>query len=232
MGSFRFSYPMCISWLGDNWIDPGTLPRTSSPVPGVTNGGVLPQNQLSQTSQDKPVVVLNSNELNQKLYVKDIITGSHSVIDTFNGVDAMVDTNTLNNTNSNFYFSDYQCAEYVKRYFKANKKLPSVHNLSRGKTIFADDKLYDQNGNQNNKGPYHKALKSAANPSVGDLANYKNGEHFAIVKAVSGINVTLIEQNWTYTDPKSGKVSVVKNRVALAANFSFYNGNEFEFVIS
>ena len=84
----------------------------------------------------------------------------------------------------------YSCAAFVKRFYSEVYGI-GVYNLTPGYTPYSDS------------GSFYKTTT----PKVGDIA--ASSGHWAIVKAVSGNNVTLIEQNcWnkSYTAAMVGRV--------------------------
>lgn len=105
------------------------------------------------------------------------ITDSGQVVDSLNGVDARYIPGT-NNSNT----GTYCCAQYVKNYY-AKVFGVTVSNLLSNQTPVVSQKGYT-----------FKQITSGI--AIGDVVRLPG--HWAIVKAVSGNKITLIEQNWKW----------------------------------
>ena len=133
------------------------------------------------------------------------ITYTGQVVDSFMGVDAEYST----------YYSwsgYYSCAAYIEKFYKK----------------FFEVDLYDINnydGKPRVYYPYsgHTAeLRTVTKPIPGDIMQDKDYSHVAIVKAVNGSTVTLIEQNWKWDDWATGDlVAAVNRQVSISDNY-FY----------
>jgi hypothetical protein len=123
------------------------------------------------------------------------------IMDSFNGVIAY-----LNSKNNGLYDSYYQCTELVARY------LHSIYS-----TDYTDVKDLNNNDSQGFSGyDFHPnytgdppqptvdkgieiiSLTKVTEPYPGDIVVQKNIGHVAIVKAVEGTTITLIEQNYIH----------------------------------
>lgn len=130
-----------------------------------------------------------------------IITKDYQVVDTFYGVPAVY---VLGYSDT----GDYCCAAYVSKFY-AKLFGVTVYNIN-----MVDDKpsVYC----------YGKTveLRTVTTPKPGDIMQTKEYTHVGIVKACSGDEVTLIEQNykWTY----NGQVNCVVNRKIVKKNYYFY----------
>ena len=133
------------------------------------------------------------------------ITYTGQVVDSFMGVDAIYST----------YYSwsgYYSCAAYIDKFY--NK--------------FWDVNLYDINNYQGKPRVYypisgHTAeLRTVSQPIPGDIMQDKEYSHVAIVKAVSGSQVTLIEQNWKWDDWATGDLVCTVNRKVNVSDNYFY----------
>ena len=133
------------------------------------------------------------------------ITYTGQVVDSFMGVDAVYST----------YYSwsgFYSCAAYIDKFY--NK--------------FWDVNLYDINNYQGKPHVYYPVyghtaeLKTVSQPIPGDIMQDKEYSHVAIVKAVSGSQVTLIEQNWKWDDWATGDLVCTVNRKVNVSDNYFY----------
>lgn len=126
------------------------------------------------------------------------VTGTSSnptIVDTLDGVPAKY-IKGLNNSNS----GSFSCAGYVNAYYKKIFST-SVSNLLTGKSPVSSNKKF-----------YFQQINSGFRK--GDIVYQLNSSgtgHWMIAKAVSGKNITVIEQNWKW---KNGSVTFgSKNRV-------------------
>ncbi|MBR6103398.1 MAG: GBS Bsp-like repeat-containing protein [Ruminococcus sp.] len=128
------------------------------------------------------------------LVERDIeITYDGQVVDSFMGVEAK-------------YILEYQwsgpycCAYFVGNFYEK----------------FFGTLMYDINNYQGKPKVYlagHTAeLRETDSPLPGDVVQNKKYSHVAIVKAVDGDTLTLIEQNWKWNDWKTGKPVCTINR--------------------
>lgn len=121
------------------------------------------------------------------------ITYDGQIVDTFMGVSAK-------------YIKEYQwsgpysCAYFVGNFYEK----------------FYGTLMYDINNYQGKPKVYlagHTAeLRVTDSPLPGDVAQNKKYSHVAIVKAVEGDTITLIEQNWKWNDWATGKPVCTVNR--------------------
>ncbi|BCN32795.1 CHAP domain-containing protein [Anaeromicropila herbilytica] len=129
------------------------------------------------------------------------ISASNFVADSFNGVDAIYRPGGNDGTSDT-----YSCAAYVKRYYK------EVYGVT------ANNFFHDRTP-QSNKDSF---IKVSA-PMVGDIAamdTSSTSTHWAIVKDVNKSTVTLIEQNWKWS--QGGKYVTKINRTISVDSASFY----------
>lgn len=126
----------------------------------------------------------NEDEENETANFKpQIITikGNNFVADKLDGVKALYRTGKNDGSDST-----YSCAAYIKRYYKEEHGV-SVNNLFSGRTPNAS------------KGDFRSVKK----PQVGDIVSCSStsgSNHWAIVKKINSNNtVTLIEQNWKWS---------------------------------
>ena len=133
------------------------------------------------------------------------ITYTGQVVDSFMGIDAVYST----------YYSwsgYYSCAAYIDKFYHA----------------FYDVNLYDINNYKGKPHVYypisgHEAeLREVSAPIPGDIMQDKEYSHVAIVKAVSGSQVTLIEQNWKWDDWATGDLVCTINRKVNIKDNYFY----------
>ena len=133
------------------------------------------------------------------------ITYTGQVVDSFMGVDAVYST----------YYSwsgYYSCAAYIDKFYHK----------------FFDVNLYDINNYEGKPHVYYPVtghtaeLRTVSNPIPGDIMQDKAYSHVAIVKAVSGSQVTLIEQNWKWDDWQTGDPICTVNRKVNVADNYFY----------
>jgi hypothetical protein len=119
------------------------------------------------------------------------LTSNGQVVDTLNGVNAIYkkDDNAPGD-------ATYSCAAFVARYYRDTTRNVVMTGLFDGATPVV------------NWGTIERVTGA---PHVGDIVRFSYG-HWALVKSVSGSNVTLIEQNWKWSDA-TGKVFAAKNRV-------------------
>lgn len=130
------------------------------------------------------------------------ITQYGQTVDTFDGVPARYIPGS-GNSNS----GTYSCAGYVKAYYSKMVGI-SVYNLVSGGTP-----MVSQSG--------YTFQRITADIRPGDVVRLPG--HWAIVKAVSGSTLTLIEQNWKWVS--GGKTYASVNRtvsVGSAAVFALY----------
>jgi hypothetical protein len=129
------------------------------------------------------------------------ITGSNFVADSFNGVDALYRTGGSDGSNET-----YSCAAYVKRYYKEIYGV-NANNFFHGRTPKSD------------KDSFLKVSK----PQVGDIAamdSSSTSTHWAIVKEVNKSSITLIEQNWKWS--QDGKYVTKINRTISINDARYY----------
>ena len=130
-----------------------------------------------------------------------VVTKDYQTVDTFCGVPAKY-IKGYSDT------GDYCCAAYVSNFYEKLFGV-TVYNIN-----MVDDKpsVYCWGKNP--------VLKTVSNPKPGDIMQTKDYTHVAIVKAVDGDEITLIEQNykWKYDD----KIYTIINRKILKKNYYFY----------
>ena len=137
------------------------------------------------------------------------ITTKNQIVDTLNGVPAKYIPG-VNNSNT----GSLCCAGYVKQYYEQifGVTVSGLVNNGAPKT--------------SEKGYSFKQITSGI--KVGDIVRLPG--HWAIVKSVSGKNLTLIEQNWKWLS--SGKTYAAVNRVVTLGKsnglvvFRLYRGNQ------
>lgn len=131
------------------------------------------------------------------------ITKDGQVVDTFQGVDAEYVTYTSNT-------GYYCCAGYVSRFYSEIYGV-TVYNIN-----MVDDKpsvsMYGHSAE----------LKAVKNPLPGDIMQNKDYSHVAVVKEVNGSEVTLIEQNYKWTDYATGKLVTRINRKCTVSENYYY----------
>lgn len=123
------------------------------------------------------------------------ITSDKQVVDTLDGVSAYYRPGTVSDDGSN---STYGCFAFAKRYF-SNVYGVNLQGLSTGDTPSVSS----------------GSLSETSDPQKGDLVFWSkhpntNVSHSAIVKSVSGNNVTLIEQNWKHNNVAKYERSISK----------------------
>ena len=137
-----------------------------------------------------------------------IIT-KNQIVDTLNGVPAKY-VPGVNNSNT----GSLCCAGYVKQYYEQIFGV-TVSGLVNNGTPKTSEKGYS-----------FKQITSGI--KVGDIVRLPG--HWAIVKSVSGKNITLIEQNWKWLS--AGKTYAAVNRVVTLGKtnglvvFRLYRGNQ------
>ncbi|MDE7424281.1 MAG: CHAP domain-containing protein [Lachnospiraceae bacterium] len=132
-----------------------------------------------------------------------IVKRSKQAVDTLNGVKAYYRKGP--NDGSNKFYS---CAAFVKRYYKTVYGV-NVNNLLYNRTPHAEG----------------DSFKKIKDPRVGDIVAMNTGHgttHWAIAKSVSedGSTITLIEQNWKWT--QGGSTVSVKNRKVKTSKVRLY----------
>ncbi len=166
-------------------------------------GGIIQEVQDVDTIMSS-VSAASSSSLSQ---TKVKITKSPQTVDTLNGVAAKYIPGTGNSNTGT-----YCCAQYVKNYYKKVYGV-TVSNLTTGKTPAV------------NTGKI-KNVTSSHSYKVGDIfyqTNSSGSGHWAIVKAVSGNTIYLIEQNWKW---KSGSTTYAyKNRKITYKNGKWVNSS-------
>ncbi len=133
------------------------------------------------------------------------ITYTGQVVDSFMGVDAIYST----------YYSwsgYYSCAAYIDKFYHQ----------------FWDVNLYDINNYKGKPRVYYPVsghtaeLRDVSQPIPGDIMQDKEYSHVAIVKAVNGSEITLIEQNWKWNDWATGDLVCTVNRKVKVSDNYFY----------
>ena len=121
---------------------------------------------------------------------------AHTVVDsiTYNGVKVDAVYKPKNGDLSYNYDSTYCCAAFVQKFYK------QVYGVTVGNLIPTCTPSVRAGGG---------SFSKTTTPKVGDI--YGNYTHWAIVKKVSGNNITLIEQNywWNSTTNIAGKERIV-----------------------
>ncbi len=162
---------------------------------------------IIQEVQDIDTTMLYVSAASSLSETKVKITKSPQTVDTLNGVAAKYITGTGNSNTGT-----YCCAQYVKNYYSKVYGV-SVSNLTTGKTPAVS------------KGKI-KNVTSSHSYKVGDIfyqTNSSGSGHWAIVKAVSGNTIYLIEQNWKW---KSGSTTYTyKNRKITYKNGKWVNSS-------
>lgn len=136
------------------------------------------------------------------------ITSDGQIVDTFNGVPARYIRGSGNSNTGT-----YSCAGYVKAYYSQVFGV-SVYNLLSGRTPAVSQSGYS-----------FRSISSDIRP--GDVVRLPG--HWAIIKAVSGNTLTLIEQNWKWVS-NSRTYASVNRTVTLGSTsglavFALYRGN-------
>lgn len=129
------------------------------------------------------------------------IKGTGYVVDSFNGVDALYRPGGSDGSNST-----YSCAAYVKKYYKAIYGV-TPNNLFHNRT----------------PGVTNDSFIIVSSPQPGDIAAMNTSgysTHWAIVKEVGKSNVTLIEQNWKWS--QGGQYVTKINRTVSNNTLRFY----------
>lgn len=131
-----------------------------------------------------------------------VTKSARQVVDKFNGVKAYYRKGK--NDGSNKFYS---CAAYVKRYYKKVYG-KNVSNLLYNRTPITSGDCFVR----------------VSKPHVGDIVamNTNHGTtHWAIAKKINANgSVTLIEQNWKWT--QSSSTQCVVNRTVRSSNVRFY----------
>lgn len=129
------------------------------------------------------------------------IKGSEFVADTFNGVDALYRVGGNDGSSST-----YSCAAFVKKYYK------EVYGVTPNNMFY--NRTPKVSGD---------SFVTVTDPQVGDIAAMNTGRsstHWAIVKSVGDKEVTLIEQNWKWS--QGGKYVTKINRTVSISSTKFY----------
>ena len=129
------------------------------------------------------------------------------VVDEFQGVNAVYRPGKWDGDDKT-----YSCAALIKKYYQIRCGF-TPYNLLPGRTPVEDEK----GGN----------FKKVSTPKVGDIA--AKDTHWAIVQNVSGNSVTLLEQNWKWTEGK--KTYAKADRVVSKSEMKYFryydkNGKE------
>lgn len=132
-----------------------------------------------------------------------IMKSAKQTVDTLNGVNAYYRKGPSDGSDK-----FYSCAAFVKRYYKEVYGV-NVNNLLYKRTPHA-------------QGDSFKQIKT---PRVGDIVAMNTGHgttHWAIAKSVSedGSTITLIEQNWKWT--QNGSTVSLKNRKVKTSKVRLY----------
>ena len=155
-------------------------------------------------------------------------------IDSFNGVDAYI---TEGNVGDSTYTKGIQCSDYIKRYYSStyqqNGDNESVKNVIINDLLpngYTDDKGNVHDGVPNfsytntSKTPEVRVtgeMELVTTPKPGDVYAGADGEHWAIVKAVEGDKVIVIEQNAGFNDPQKRWSVPINQRYAITGH-KFY----------
>jgi hypothetical protein len=138
-------------------------------------------------------------------------------VDSFRGVSAEYSKDSID-PKVNYTVSGYQCSDYIKKFYAQAYDIDSKGNTV--KDVIINDLLYKGCETKDNAGhvtvhdgiPNYQytiestgekmsgAMQSVTTPQAGDILSVDNGEHWAIVKAVEGGNVIVIEQNYHSSD--------------------------------
>ena len=124
------------------------------------------------------------------------INRNPTVVDSYRGVDSRYVTYSSNT-------GTYCCAEYVKRFYQHVFGV-EVHNLLRNAT--------PQSGTRGCQ------FRRTWSPRPGDImyqSNSHGGGHWAIIKAVNGSRLTLIEQNWKWNNTTTVERTVDLSQVKV-----------------
>ena len=163
--------------------------------------GTTPTTSVVSAKTVENTVDNDKEEKNYSLKILSI-TKSNFVADSFNGVEALYRTGRNDGSSST-----YSCAAYVKRYYKEVHGV-TVANLFKGATP------------SSSKGRF----KLVRTPEEGDIVacpSTSGSNHWAIVKKVNSNNtVTLIEQNWKWT--QGGQTLCKINRTISVSSGKFY----------
>jgi hypothetical protein len=173
-----------------------------------------------------------------------ILTSTGLIADTFGGVAAKYTAKNMilvSGTNKLDYSTGEQCSAFVNRFYNSST---GVLRVAEGIVITGVSNLYP-NGYVSNGVTYNGIPKlsytvngasasanmervdtSVSTPQEGDiLSQIKNGvdgEHWAIVKAVEGDNVIVIEENAMWYNQGTSEVDVpVEQRYSIKDNY-FY----------
>lgn len=107
------------------------------------------------------------------------ITSNGQVVDTFAGVNAIYATlSSHSNVDSD---TTYSCAAFLKKFCSTlwGVTIYNINTVNAAPTV--------------SKSGHSVYLKSVSSPRPGDIMQSKDYSHVAVVKSVSGSNVTLIE---------------------------------------
>lgn len=132
------------------------------------------------------------------------IKGTNVVVDSFKGVDAVYTKEKNADTDA-----IYSCAAYVKKYYKEIYGVTVTNLINNGPPMIPAGGA---------------SFVKVTKPQIGDIAFWPTSKnknnHSAIVKAINGNTVTLIEQNYK----TSATAAVAVNRVVTfpAAEFEFW----------
>lgn len=141
---------------------------------------------------------------------------------TLNGktVYSKADINTLKNTNENFLFSNLQCADLCKNFYKTVWGL-DVSKLNSIAPV-VEVIIKDKKGNSVKNYPALKRIEKDSDIKVGYLVIQSNGTHSGIVKSISGKTIEMLEQNYTY-DVLNKDKTVTTNYIAVGRKVDFDN---------
>lgn len=137
------------------------------------------------------------------------VTKDKQVVDSFCGVKAYYVTRPSDT-------GAYSCAYYVKRFYAAiyDVKVMQINTYDGPPVVESVDKTV--------------SLKKVTNPQPGDIMQSLGRTHVGIVKAVSGSNVVIAEQNWKWSGGDG--IYAKKNRKIGIQTAYFYrlvvNGKE------
>lgn len=151
-------------------------------------------------------VTIDESDVQESLinYTEELltITKDKFTADSFNGVDALYRRGSGDGNNAT-----YSCAAFIKKYYK------EVYGVSV-------KNLYSNSTPSSSEGKF----KSVKKPQVGDIvacSTNSGSNHWAIVKKVNDDNtVTLIEQNWKWS--QGGQTVCKINRTLSISKAKFY----------
>jgi len=145
-------------------------------------------------------------QINVLAYTDVKITYDGQVVDSFAGVDAIYATlGSYSNVDTN---TTYSCAAFLKRFCSKlwGVTIYNINMVQAAPTV--------------TKAGHSVSLKTVSTPRPGDIMQTKNYSHVAVVKSVSGSNVTLIEQNVSHNS--GGYRYAHKDRVISVSSAYFY----------